>query len=74
MAYSFDPAYYMKAPSLKEKAELFAQFSEPPKYPNTSAYCEDNPSVIHNPDNNPPTPTPKPAKLTVKFKAKKSSH
>jgi hypothetical protein len=71
MAYSFlgDPAHYMKAPSLKEKASLFAQFSDPPKFPKASAYCEDSPSVIHNPDTPPPESSQN--KVPVKFKAKK---
>lgn len=71
MAYSFlgDPAHYMKTPSLKEKADLFAKFSETPQYPKTSAYCEDSPSVIHNPDNN--TTDSIQAKPPIKFKAKK---
>lgn len=71
MSYSYlgDPAHYMKAPSLKEKADLFAQYSEQPKFPKTSAYCEDSPSVIHNPDTPPPPPSPN--KPPIKFKAKK---
>ena len=61
----------MKSPSLKEKADLFAKFSEPPQYPKTSAYCEDSPSVIHNPDNNATDSSQAKAKPPMNFKAKK---
>jgi len=60
--------HFMKI-SKKDKTKFFASFSEYPKAPKESSYCEKNPSVLHNPDDNPQVHAP--AKPIVKFKAKK---